>query len=103
MIGAINDNFGTLGYVIVGIFVVSWLVSLLVYRAKVRDEVAVRPSFDRRLQVQPRRSSSSEEGRCPVAFQVLAQHRKQRWRGLSAGSWGGSSSRTVGEMRDSQN
>ena len=44
MIGAINDNFGTLGYVIVGIFVVSWLVSLLVYRAKGYDGIEVAKS-----------------------------------------------------------
>ena len=31
-IGAINDNFGTLGYIIVGIFAVSWLISFIVYR-----------------------------------------------------------------------
>jgi high-affinity nickel-transport protein len=40
-IGAINDNFGMLGYLIVGIFVVSWLVSFLVYRAKRYDEIEV--------------------------------------------------------------
>jgi high-affinity nickel-transport protein len=44
MIGAINDNFGTLGYVIVGIFVVSWLVSLLVYRSKGYDGIEVAKS-----------------------------------------------------------
>jgi high-affinity nickel-transport protein len=41
MIGAINDNFGALGYVIVGIFIVSWLVSFIVYRAKRYDEIEV--------------------------------------------------------------
>ena len=40
-IGAINDNFGILGYLIVGIFVVSWLISLIVYRAKGYDEIEV--------------------------------------------------------------
>jgi high-affinity nickel-transport protein len=40
-IGAINDNFGTLGYVIVGIFIVSWLISFIVYRAKRYDEIEV--------------------------------------------------------------
>jgi nickel/cobalt transporter (NiCoT) family protein len=44
MIGAINDNFDTLGYVIVGIFVVSSLVSLLVYRAKGYDGIEVAKS-----------------------------------------------------------
>jgi nickel/cobalt transporter (NiCoT) family protein len=41
MIGAINENFGALGYVIVGIFVVSWLISFIVYRAKRYDEIEV--------------------------------------------------------------
>ncbi|HYA74595.1 MAG TPA: HoxN/HupN/NixA family nickel/cobalt transporter [Roseiarcus sp.] len=38
-IGALNDNFGALGYVIVGIFVVAWLVSFVVYRLKRYDEI----------------------------------------------------------------
>jgi high-affinity nickel-transport protein len=38
-IGAINDNFGTLGYLIVGIFIVAWLVSVIVYRLKRYDEI----------------------------------------------------------------
>jgi nickel/cobalt transporter (NiCoT) family protein len=41
MIGAINDNFGILGYLIVGIFVVSWLISFVVYRVKRYDEIEV--------------------------------------------------------------
>jgi high-affinity nickel-transport protein len=41
MIGAISDNFGMLGYLIVGIFIASWLVSFLVYRAKRYDEIEV--------------------------------------------------------------
>jgi high-affinity nickel-transport protein len=40
-IGAINDNFGILGYIIVGIFVLSWLISFMVYRAKRYDEIEV--------------------------------------------------------------
>jgi high-affinity nickel-transport protein len=40
-IGAINDNFGALGYIIVGIFVVSWLISFIVYRAKGYDAIEV--------------------------------------------------------------
>ena len=43
-IGAINDNFGTLGFIIVGIFVFSWLISFLVYRAKGYDEIEVATS-----------------------------------------------------------
>jgi high-affinity nickel-transport protein len=38
-IGAINDNFGVLGYCIVGIFVAAWLVSIVVYRVNRYDEI----------------------------------------------------------------
>ena len=38
-IGALNDNFGVLGYVIVALFVVSWLVSVAIYRYKRYDEI----------------------------------------------------------------
>ncbi|HEY1723618.1 MAG TPA: HoxN/HupN/NixA family nickel/cobalt transporter [Magnetospirillaceae bacterium] len=38
-IGALNDNFGTLGYAIVGIFIVSWAVSVAIYRLKRYDEL----------------------------------------------------------------
>jgi high-affinity nickel-transport protein len=31
-IGALNDNFGSLGYLIIGIFVGSWLISIAIYR-----------------------------------------------------------------------
>jgi nickel/cobalt transporter (NiCoT) family protein len=40
-IGSLNDNIGVLGYIIVGIFVLAWLVSYLVYRAKRYDEIEV--------------------------------------------------------------
>ncbi|ASL47515.1 High-affinity nickel transport protein [Burkholderia sp. AD24] len=40
-IGALNDHFGTLGYVIIGIFVLSWLVSVLIYRAKKFDDMEI--------------------------------------------------------------
>lgn len=40
-IGAIDDNFGTLGYAIIGIFAASWLISSLIYRAKRYDEIEV--------------------------------------------------------------
>ena len=41
VIGALNDNFGMIGYVIVAVFIVSWLVSMLVYRLKGYDDVEV--------------------------------------------------------------
>ena len=34
LIDALNDNFGTLGYLIIAIFVASWLVSMVVYRLR---------------------------------------------------------------------
>jgi high-affinity nickel-transport protein len=41
-IGALNDNFGVLGYVIIGVFAASWLVSVLIYRAKGYDALDVK-------------------------------------------------------------
>ena len=43
-IGAINDNFGMLGYVIIGIFLVAWLGSVAVYKLRGYDELEVRAS-----------------------------------------------------------
>jgi high-affinity nickel-transport protein len=37
LIGALNDNFGSLGYLIVAIFVTAWLVSMAVYRLRRLD------------------------------------------------------------------
>jgi high-affinity nickel-transport protein len=41
-IGALNDNFGVLGYLIIGVFAASWLVSALIYRTMGYDEIDVR-------------------------------------------------------------
>jgi high-affinity nickel-transport protein len=38
-IGRLNGNFGTLGFAIIGVFVVSWAVSALVYRIKGYDRL----------------------------------------------------------------
>lgn len=38
-IGSLSDNFGMLGYLIVGIFITSWLVSYVVYRVNRFDEI----------------------------------------------------------------
>jgi high-affinity nickel-transport protein len=43
-IGSLNDNFGVLGYVIVGIFVVAWLISYVVYRVNRYDEIEASPA-----------------------------------------------------------
>ena len=40
-IGTLNKNFGTLGYVIIGIFVASWLISIVIYRAKGYEKITV--------------------------------------------------------------
>jgi len=41
MIGSLNDNFGVLGFSIIGIFVVSWVASILFYRWNRYDEIEV--------------------------------------------------------------
>ncbi len=41
-IGALNDNFGVLGYVIIGVFAVSWLVSVVIYRLGGYDDLEVK-------------------------------------------------------------
>ena len=39
LIAAMNDNFGVLGVFIVGIFILAWVVSYGVYRARNYDEI----------------------------------------------------------------
>ena len=45
LIGALNENWGALGYAIIGVFVASWLVSLTIYRLKRYDEIGARPEI----------------------------------------------------------
>jgi nickel/cobalt transporter (NiCoT) family protein len=40
-IGALNDNFGMLGYLIVGVFLAAWAISYVVYRINRYDEIEV--------------------------------------------------------------
>jgi high-affinity nickel-transport protein len=40
-IAALNNNFGMLGYVIIGIFMASWVVSVALYKMKRYDEIEV--------------------------------------------------------------
>jgi nickel/cobalt transporter (NiCoT) family protein len=40
-IGSLNDNFGALGYVIVGVFIAAWAISHVVYRINRYDEIEV--------------------------------------------------------------
>jgi nickel/cobalt transporter (NiCoT) family protein len=39
LISSLNDNFGMIGYVIIFIFIVSWLISIAVYKWKRFDEI----------------------------------------------------------------
>jgi high-affinity nickel-transport protein len=41
LIGRLNDHFGVLGYFIVGVFVLCWLVSIAIYRWRRFDELEV--------------------------------------------------------------
>jgi len=41
-IEALNENFGALGYLIIAIFIISWMVSVIVYRLKGYDDIEVR-------------------------------------------------------------
>jgi high-affinity nickel-transport protein len=41
-VGALNDNFNNLGFVIIGIFVAAWALSFAIYKAKRLDELDVR-------------------------------------------------------------
>jgi high-affinity nickel-transport protein len=43
LIGALNDHFGTIGYVIIGVFALSWLVSALHYRVQGYDRLDAEP------------------------------------------------------------
>lgn len=40
-IGEVSENFGAVGYCIVGIFLVSWAVSTIIYRLKKYDEIEI--------------------------------------------------------------
>ncbi|HYB08495.1 MAG TPA: HoxN/HupN/NixA family nickel/cobalt transporter [Alphaproteobacteria bacterium] len=41
-VGDLNDNFGLLGYVIIGVFVFSWIASIAIYRLRGYDRIEVR-------------------------------------------------------------
>lgn len=41
LIGRLNQNFGTLGYLIIGLFVASWVLSIVIYRVRRLDEIHV--------------------------------------------------------------
>lgn len=41
-VGAVNDNFNGIGFGIIGVFVVAWVLSYVIYRAKGLDNVEIR-------------------------------------------------------------
>jgi high-affinity nickel-transport protein len=41
-IEALNENFSALGYLIIAIFILSWMISVIVYRVKGYDDIEVR-------------------------------------------------------------
>jgi len=44
LIGTANDNFGNIGFVIVGIFIAAWIISAVIYRVRGYDNIDVRTS-----------------------------------------------------------
>jgi len=42
-IGALNDNFNALGFAIIGVFMVAWIVSIVVYRYRDLDGLEIEP------------------------------------------------------------
>ena len=40
LVGNLNDNFGSLGFIIIGVFVISWAGSMIVYRLMRYDQIA---------------------------------------------------------------
>jgi len=41
MIGSLNNNFGVIGFAIIGVFATSWIVSIIIYRMNRYDEIEV--------------------------------------------------------------
>lgn len=44
LIGALNDNFNNLGFVIIGVFILAWLISFAIYRINGYDDLEVAPA-----------------------------------------------------------
>jgi high-affinity nickel-transport protein len=39
LVGSLNSNFGTLGFLIIGVFALSWIGSVIIYRLKDFDRL----------------------------------------------------------------
>lgn len=48
-VNTLSDNFGTLGFIIVGVFVASWAVSILVYKLRGYDDLEVKSTTEAEL------------------------------------------------------
>jgi high-affinity nickel-transport protein len=51
-VGNLSNNFGLIGYAIIGIFILSWLCSTLIYKIKKYDDIEVVPSNSARVSVE---------------------------------------------------
>lgn len=54
-IGNVGDNFGTIGYIIIGVFIVSWVGSTIIYKMKKYDDIEVVTVRDREQQSRRKR------------------------------------------------
>jgi high-affinity nickel-transport protein len=45
-IGSLSDHFGTIGVIIIGVFIFSWIVSMLAYRFMGYHELEIASSFE---------------------------------------------------------
>jgi high-affinity nickel-transport protein len=41
-IGSLNEHFGLLGYIVIGVFIVSWIVSIAIYKLRRYDDISVK-------------------------------------------------------------
>jgi high-affinity nickel-transport protein len=41
-IGSLNEHFGLLGYIVIGVFIVSWIVSIAIYKLRRYDDINVK-------------------------------------------------------------
>ncbi|MHC5856609.1 HoxN/HupN/NixA family nickel/cobalt transporter [Nostoc sp.] len=54
-ISELSDNFGTIGYLIIGIFVLSWLLSTFIYKVKKYDELEVTTTISKQTDTNQRK------------------------------------------------
>jgi nickel/cobalt transporter (NiCoT) family protein len=45
-VGSLTDNFGTVGFVVIGVFVASWVISMIIYHVNRYDEIEVNTAPD---------------------------------------------------------